>query len=241
MNAPPDPSSNDAAEVRNTPDAGAEGGETEAAPKPRRRRTPKVAAEPSVEAAPHAAGESPSTVAVATPPDIVRPPREHEAQDAGQDVGGEVVTAPTRGDGEAQEGVAPTSSGSAPPEGERRGRNRRRRRDRHRDRPRADGAPVEGDAGNADAQAANGDDLDDDGEERELDEAARPPRPEPVDPGEVFAQVMSGAFDADVEVPEGAVPPRRILAPDPEALHWLERYRSFWTDSFDDLDRRLRG
>jgi DNA-binding transcriptional ArsR family regulator len=26
-----------------------------------------------------------------------------------------------------------------------------------------------------------------------------------------------------------------------EAAHWLERYRSFWTDSFDDLDRRLRG
>ena len=26
-----------------------------------------------------------------------------------------------------------------------------------------------------------------------------------------------------------------------EAAQWLERYRSFWTDSFDDLDRRLRG
>ena len=26
-----------------------------------------------------------------------------------------------------------------------------------------------------------------------------------------------------------------------EAAHWLERYRSFWTGSFDDLDRRLRG
>lgn len=26
-----------------------------------------------------------------------------------------------------------------------------------------------------------------------------------------------------------------------EAAHWLERYRSFWSDSFDDLDRRLRG
>jgi DNA-binding transcriptional ArsR family regulator len=25
-----------------------------------------------------------------------------------------------------------------------------------------------------------------------------------------------------------------------EAARWLERYRSFWTDSFDDLDRRLR-
>ena len=26
-----------------------------------------------------------------------------------------------------------------------------------------------------------------------------------------------------------------------DASEWLERYRSFWTDSFDDLDRRLRG
>jgi DNA-binding transcriptional ArsR family regulator len=26
-----------------------------------------------------------------------------------------------------------------------------------------------------------------------------------------------------------------------DAAQWLERYRSFWTDSFDDLDRRLRG
>ena len=25
-----------------------------------------------------------------------------------------------------------------------------------------------------------------------------------------------------------------------DAVRWLERYRSFWTDSFDDLDRRLR-
>jgi DNA-binding transcriptional ArsR family regulator len=24
------------------------------------------------------------------------------------------------------------------------------------------------------------------------------------------------------------------------AARWLERYRSFWTDSFDELDRRLR-
>jgi DNA-binding transcriptional ArsR family regulator len=26
-----------------------------------------------------------------------------------------------------------------------------------------------------------------------------------------------------------------------DAAQWLERYRSFWTGSFDDLDRRLRG
>jgi DNA-binding transcriptional ArsR family regulator len=26
-----------------------------------------------------------------------------------------------------------------------------------------------------------------------------------------------------------------------DAAQWLERYRSFWSDSFDDLDRRLHG
>jgi DNA-binding transcriptional ArsR family regulator len=26
-----------------------------------------------------------------------------------------------------------------------------------------------------------------------------------------------------------------------DAAQWLEQYRSFWTGSFDDLDRRLRG
>ena len=26
-----------------------------------------------------------------------------------------------------------------------------------------------------------------------------------------------------------------------DAARWLERYRSFWTESFDDLDRRMRG
>jgi DNA-binding transcriptional ArsR family regulator len=26
-----------------------------------------------------------------------------------------------------------------------------------------------------------------------------------------------------------------------DAAEWLERYRSFWAASFDDLDRRLRG
>lgn len=25
-----------------------------------------------------------------------------------------------------------------------------------------------------------------------------------------------------------------------DAARWLERYRSFWTESFDDLDRRMR-
>lgn len=35
--------------------------------------------------------------------------------------------------------------------------------------------------------------------------------------------------------------PSRLRAhPLGDAAHWLEQYRSFWTDSFVDLDRRLR-
>ena len=35
--------------------------------------------------------------------------------------------------------------------------------------------------------------------------------------------------------------PSRLRAhPLGDAAHWLEQYRSFWTDSFDDLNRRLR-
>ena len=39
----------------------------------------------------------------------------------------------------------------------------------------------------------------------------------PADVGEVFAQVVSGAFDVETEVPEGTEPPKRVLAPDPDA------------------------
>jgi 23S rRNA pseudouridine2605 synthase len=81
------------------------------------------------------------------------------------------------------------------PAGER-GR-RRNRRDRHRNRDRA-------------ATLAAGD------EEGEVAVEAAPRLP-PAQVGEVFAHVVSGTFDAEAEMPEGAAPPRRILAPDPEA------------------------
>jgi DNA-binding transcriptional ArsR family regulator len=39
----------------------------------------------------------------------------------------------------------------------------------------------------------------------------------------------------------GQLRPSRLRAvPLGAAAQWLDRYRSFWTDSFDELDRRLR-
>jgi 23S rRNA pseudouridine2605 synthase len=35
--------------------------------------------------------------------------------------------------------------------------------------------------------------------------------------GEVFAQVVSGTFDVEADVPEGSEPPKRVLPPDPDA------------------------
>ena len=74
---------------------------------------------------------------------------------------------------------------------------RRNRRDRHRNRDRA--AATEG--GDEEGEVA----------------VETAPRLPPAQVGEVFAQVVSGSFDAESETPEGAAPPRRILAPDPEA------------------------
>ena len=48
-------------------------------------------------------------------------------------------------------------------------------------------------------------------------EADAIPRLPPAEVGEVFAHVVSGTFDAEADVPEGSEPPKRVLAPDPEA------------------------
>ena len=213
MTAPDDPSSNDAADVRHQPQTGGEGAETAA--KPRRRRAPKAEIAPGGDSVERAA-EGPSVVAVAAPTEP-HTHREEEASDVRANAADDGVAAAPPGDEKGPESLPSAGGDAAPPAGERRGRNRRRRRDRHRDRQRADGAPLDAEGAEADARAANFDDADDDAEDRELDETPRPPRPEPVEASEVFAQVMSGAFDAEVEVPEGAEPPRRILPPDPEA------------------------
>ncbi|HEX7439472.1 MAG TPA: pseudouridine synthase, partial [Caldimonas sp.] len=101
---------------------------------------------------------------------------------------------------------AATGADQQAPEGatfERGERGRRRgRRDRHR---------GERDEGGAAPDLS--------GDETESTESAGEavPRLPPAEVGEVFAHVVSGAFDVEAEAPEGTEPPRRILAPDPEA------------------------
>ncbi|WP_393939787.1 pseudouridine synthase [Piscinibacter sakaiensis] len=62
----------------------------------------------------------------------------------------------------------------------------------------------------ADTAAGDGDDEDGD---------AAAPRPVPIEPSEVFAQVLSGEFDAgqDEVVPEPPPPHKRVLLPEPDA------------------------
>ena len=86
-------------------------------------------------------------------------------------------------------------------------RRRRNRRDRQRDRA------ERLERGDRPLAAEGTDEVDSDGEEA----VERPPRPQPVEVGEVFAQVMSGVFDAEADVPEGTEPPKRVLPPDPDA------------------------
>jgi hypothetical protein len=63
-----------------------------------------------------------------------------------------------------------------------------------------------------DRRAADASDADDEGRRPGRRARARLP---PAEVGEVFAQVVSGSFDAEAEVPEGAEPPKRVLPPDP--------------------------
>jgi len=244
MNAPADPPSNEEAEAHNAPDASADRAETPATPKPRRRRSSKadvdraaggsgaLAPDGVIDRAPEGTFEPSSAPAsgpnatIAAPQRIrdelaetavERPPiAEATVLAAGIDASAAgLADSGARSETTGEVGGPPSGEGSSPT-AERRGRNRRRRRDRHRDRPAADGPAQEARSDDASERIEERDDLDDD-DDRELDEAVRTPRPEPAQAGEVFAQVMSGAFDAEVEAAEGAEPPRRILPPDAEA------------------------
>ena len=120
---------------------------------------------------------------------------------------------------------------SAPP---RKGRNRRRgRRGSERGDGAADGgaaaARESGGAGAADEGGEGGEGTELGAEGAAGPRGARGPRgphtgrPEhpvtpPVDPGELFAEVLSGAFDAEVEADAAeAVPPKRVLAAERDA------------------------
>ena len=177
----------------------------EEAAKPRRKRTPKARAAETVEAAP--------TEPAAEPVAEARPEASAPVEPA-------AVPSASRSD--AETGEAQTPAGSAGPsadaqDGGARSPRRRRRRRRGGDRAGA------GEAGAASAQA----DAEDDSEERSDDEgqdqsAGAAPAAEPAPKAEeIFAEVLSGAFDVEPESEEPpageSARPKRVLAPEPDA------------------------
>ncbi|MDP1901264.1 MAG: pseudouridine synthase [Rubrivivax sp.] len=188
----------DADSLPNEAPAAEAGGETPV-DKPKRRRAPRKTASaadaPAVDVATQgAAPASPSTEAA-----IAAPTEPSAAVDAGDIV--DAVGA--NGVPQAQADGPP---GEDQPAGARRGRNRRRGR---RGGERAREARPEGEGSAQDSQA---------------DPAAVLPRLPAPEVGEVFAQVLSGEYDAEppaaqgeATVAEDAVPPKRVLAADPDA------------------------
>lgn len=181
--------------VETAPSAPAESAAGEPLPvRERQRRAPrKVAAQPAEGA----------DAATATP--LPQPP---EPSDVVAAAGPFAVSAEVSGDGAAAPADgAPAGDGQPPREGSRRNRNRRRKRSERGDRaerpPLAEGADAADDADVADALVAP------------------PVVLEPTDPNELFAEVLSGAFDALPPAEEGsAVAPeatKRVLAPEPDA------------------------
>jgi 23S rRNA pseudouridine2605 synthase len=193
----------------------ASGPEPEAAPKPRRRRTVAV----SPDSLEPEDGTGPAVVAgdALVPMESRRPDsdldggpaihRDASRNERHQDDARPPSLAtddsgpPADPAGEPATGhrAVPSEAGGGPAfdgvSGER-GR-RRNRRDRHRNRDRVPSA--------------------DEGQGEVDSTVETAPRLPPAQVGEVFAQVVSGTFDAEAEMPEGAAAPRRILAPDPEA------------------------
>ena len=111
----------------------------------------------------------------------------------------------------AAEGASGSDAGGDRPPGARRGRNRRRGR---RGAERGEGAEP------ADGVTVAGDDDDDEPGDGPVPTATEPPapRPLPAEVGEVFAEVLSGAYDAEPAVDESAQDPdKRVLLPEPDA------------------------
>ena len=182
--------------------------------KVRRRRAAPVA-ESQADAAPSAgfAGETDTPLTPESTPQVQEdmslesaPAPQVHAREASiseissASVGAETSASPSADGGATQgEGAAPGEFSAA----DRGDRGRRRgRRDRHR-------------GERDDRRAADPSEADDDGSVDS--EAELVPRLPPAEVGEVFAQVVSGSFDAEAEVPEGAEPPKRVLPPDPDA------------------------
>ena len=178
----------------------------------RKRRSPA----PSSASSEGVSGEN--EPAVATSPVLQTPaleglPADQRAEPAAAPAG-DAVMAPVSGDAQSE---ASGSVAGEVTEGEGGGRNRRRRKDRSA-RPDRDGAPESVEAGGPGAEPAPQSQADSDADDEEEEAASGQARPAQADPKEVFAQVVSGEFDAgDDELPEPPPPHKRVLLPEPEA------------------------
>ncbi len=191
--------------------------------KPQDSELPDLSA-PTADTAPGAAAEqvaspeAPTAVEKRRRAPRKKPVVQAEATDAPAPLAAEPVAAPAESDspGPAGDVAAPdepaadppatAEGGAAPREGSRRNRNRRRGR--------RGGDAARDLAGNAAAQGA----VEGEGAPAAAETRMHLPQPEV---GEVFANVVSGAYDVDTPPAEGEslplVPPKRVLAPEPDA------------------------
>lgn len=196
----------------------------EAPAAPKRRRAPRkkvVEAEPAPAptaadfAAPEAAALFGRADAAPAAPEPAAPPPAAQAAAEEAPVA-ETAGAADRADAAAgAEGEAPAGEDGGP----RRSRNRRRGR-RGGERDRADRPPrVEGAEGAEGADTTDVDAAAEGGDAEAPAAESPPPRLPPADVGELFAGVLAGTFDAEVEPEEGeaAAPTKRVLAAEPDA------------------------
>ncbi len=197
------------------------------APKPKRTRKPAAAAPADADAAQPASD-------AATPPSQEALPVQQAAPGPAEPTAAETVhqavaravsetvseamsDAPGEGEPQSAEPSVPTGEDGLPRP--RKSRNRRRGR-RGGERAQAGlEAGGDGDANPADAELAEAQGGPGDGPARgpRQERPARPAAP-PVDPGELFAEVLSGAFDQEVEADEAEpLPTKRVLAAEPDA------------------------
>jgi 23S rRNA pseudouridine2605 synthase len=187
------------------------------APKPARAPRRKRVAAPPSEQATHGPEDGHNAPAVQAP---------QHATISGPGEGRQLETvaaevAAVAGSGDDAEGSRAAESdggdggGPAPREGGRRNRNRRRRRGERGDRGEASGGTGRP------AGAVGPDGVDATGDAAGTADAIEPVLLEPTDPNTLFAEVLSGAFDAepavDVAVPVTLEPTKRVLAPEPDA------------------------
>lgn len=120
--------------------------------------------------------------------------------------------------GDGRESAEGAESAESAEEGEAGDGQRRRNRRRRGRRGGADRAVAEGAPAAEPVVAAGGDDEADDEDDEDDEPAAAPAAPlPPVDAGETFADVLSGAYDALPSEDIEAIPERRVLAAEPDA------------------------